>query len=71
MGRASQVVLVVENLSANARDMRHGSIPGWGRSPRGGHGNPPIFLPGESHGQRSLVYYSPKGCKELDRTEET
>ena len=23
----------------------------------------PVFLPGESHGQRSLVGYSPKGCK--------
>ena len=24
----------------------------------------PVFLPGESHGQRSLVGYHPKGCKE-------
>ena len=31
--------------------------PGLGRSPGGGHGNP--FLPGESHGQRNLVGYSP------------
>ena len=32
----------------------------------------PVFLPGESHGQRSLLGYSPWGCcKELDRTEET
>ena len=29
----------------------------------------PIFLPGESHGQRSLVGYSPWGGKELDMTE--
>ena len=29
----------------------------------------PIFLPGESHGQRSLVGYSPWGSKELDMTE--
>ena len=29
----------------------------------------PVFLPGESHGQRSLVGYSPWGCKELDITE--
>ena len=29
----------------------------------------PVFLPGESHGQRSLVGYSPCGCKELDTTE--
>ena len=31
----------------------------------------PVFLPGESHGQRSLVGYSPSGCKELDTTEAT
>ena len=29
----------------------------------------PIFLPGESNGQRSLVGYSPQGCKEPDMTE--
>ena len=28
----------------------------------------PAFLPGESHGQRSLVGYSPWGCKESDMT---
>ena len=28
----------------------------------------PVFLPGESHGQRSLVGYSPWGCEELDTT---
>ena len=39
---ASQVVLVVKNPSANAGDIRDmGSIPGSGRSPEGGHGNPP------------------------------
>ena len=27
-----------------------------------------VFLPGESHGQRSLVGYSPGGCEELDMT---
>ena len=31
----------------------------------------PIFLPGESHGQRSLAGYSPWGHKELDMTEAT
>ena len=30
----------------------------------------PVFLPGESHGRRSLVGYSPWGCKELDTTEQ-
>ena len=29
----------------------------------------PVFLPGESHGQRNLVGYSPWGCKESDTTE--
>ena len=29
----------------------------------------PVFLPGEFHGQRSLVGYSPWACKELDTTE--
>ena len=37
---ASQVVLVVNNLPANARDIDVGLIPGSGRSPGGGHGNP-------------------------------
>ena len=41
------------------------SIPGLGRSPGGGNGQPtPAFLPGESHGQRSLTGYSPWGGKE-------
>ena len=31
----------------------------------------PVFLPGESHGQRSLVGYSPQGHTELDTTEAT
>ena len=29
----------------------------------------PVFLPGESYGQRSLVGYSPWGCREKDMTE--
>ena len=38
---ASQVVLVVKNLPVNEEDIRdEGSIPGLGRSPEGGHGNP-------------------------------
>ena len=28
----------------------------------------PVLLPGESHGKRSLVGYSPWGCKELGTT---
>ena len=38
MFRAPQVVLMVENTPANARDAS--SIPGSGESPKGGHGNP-------------------------------
>ena len=34
------MALVVKNQPANAGDVRDsGSIPGWGRSPEGGHGN--------------------------------
>ena len=35
---ASRVAVVIKNLPAKAGDI--GSIPGWGRSPGGGHGNP-------------------------------
>ena len=60
-GRASWVMLAVKNLPAIARDVRDmGLIPGSGRPPRGGRGNPtPVLLPGESHGQRSLAGCSP------------
>ena len=38
---ASQMVLVVKNPSALAVVIRNtGSVPGSGRSPGGGHGNP-------------------------------
>ena len=67
---ASQMVLVVKNPSANAGDIRVVSlIPRSERSPGGDQGNTSVFLPGESHGQRSLVGYSPQGCKESDTTE--
>ena len=58
---ASQAALVVKNRPASAEDARDmGSIPESGRSPGRGHGNPTlVFLPGESHGQRSLAGYSP------------
>ena len=37
----SLVVLVIKNLPANSGDKGDtGSVPGWGRSPGGGHGNP-------------------------------
>ena len=47
-----------------------GSIPGLGRSPGGGHGNPLQYSCLENpHGQRSLAGYSPRGHKESDTTE--
>ena len=55
------MVLVLNNLPANAGDIRDmGSIPGWGRSPGGGHGNP-LQCSGleNSHRQRSLAGYGP------------
>ena len=65
------MALEVENLPPNAGDIRYmGSIPGSGRSTGEGNGNPtPVFLPGESHRQRSLEGYSPWGHKELDTTQ--
>ena len=58
-----------EDSPCNAGDP--GFIPGWGRSPGEGNGNPllPVFLPGEFHGQRNLAGCSPWGHKELDTTE--
>jgi len=57
---ASQVVLLVKNLPANAGNIRDtGSIPELRRCPRGWHDTILAFLPGESHGQRRLVGYSP------------
>ena len=48
-----------------------GSIPELRRSGER-NGNPLQFLenPGESHGQRSLAGYNPRGGKELDMTEQ-
>ena len=60
----SQVVLLVKNSPANSRDARDaGLIPGSGRSPGRGNGDLLQFLPGKSHGQRSLAGYNPWGCK--------
>ena len=65
---ASQVAHQVKNLPANAGDM--GSTPGSGRSLGKKEWLPtPVYLPGEFHERRSLVGYSPRGCKELDTIE--
>ena len=44
-----------------------GSIPGQ-EDPLWKWQSTPVFLPGEPHGQRSLVGYSPWGHKESDMT---
>ena len=67
-----QVALVVKNLPASTGNIRQGfnlwlrQVP-WRRAWQ----PTPVFLPGESHGQRALVGYSSWGPKELDKTEET
>ena len=69
----SHMVLVVKNPPAHAGDIRNiGSIPGSGRSPGGGHGNPFQFSCMENPmDKRSLAGYSPQGHRELDMTEVT
>ena len=55
--------------TCSMRDL--GSIPGLGRSPGGGHGNPLQYSCLENpHGKRSLAGYSPWGHKESDMTEQ-
>ena len=47
-----------------------GLIPRSRRAPGEGNGTPLQYsCPGKFHGQRSLVGYSPQGCKESDTTE--
>ena len=63
------MAIVVKNPPANARDIRNvnpwvGKIP-WKRAWQ----PTPVFLSGESHGERSLAGYNPLGHKELDMTE--
>jgi hypothetical protein len=63
---ASLLAQRVKAFACNAGDL--GLIPESGRSP-GWHPTA-VFLPGKCHGRRSLVSYSPWGCKELDVTEQ-
>ena len=70
--RASLVAQTVKRLPAMRETRVH--IPGSGRSPGDGNGNPLFFfsqavLPGKSHGWRSLIGYSLWGHKESDTTE--
>ena len=63
---------MVKNSPTNAGNTGDvGSIPGSGGSPGGGSGNaPPVFLPGESNGRRSLVSCSLWG-RRVGTTERT
>ena len=67
------MVLVVKNPPANAEDIKTPVFNPWvGKIPQGREWQPtPVVLPGGSHGQRSLVGYSPWGLKESDMTEVT
>ena len=66
----SQVVLV-KNLPANAGALRDEGFDPWARKMpwRTAWQPTPVFLPGESQGQRSLAGYSPWGHREPDTTE--
>ena len=65
--------MALKNPSANAGDRKRHRFDPWvgkilwrrARQPA------PVFLPEESHGQRTLAGYSPKGHKESNKTEVT
>ena len=65
---ASQVVLVVKNPPANAKDFKKDKFDPWvGKILwRRKWLLTPVLLPGKSHEQRSLAGYSPWGLKESD-----
>ena len=66
------MALEVKNPSANAGDILDvGSIPGSGRTPGGGHGNPLQYFYLENPMDRGHGGLQPKGRKELDMTEVT
>ena len=70
---ASQVAQEVKNPPASAGDIKRLGFDPWvGKiSWRRKWQLTPVFLPGESHGQRSLAGYSSWGRRELDMTEVT
>ena len=58
-------MLVIKNLPANVGRCRRCRFDPWvGKIPwRRAQKYTPVFMPGESHGQRRLAGYSPKGCR--------
>ena len=64
-GTEKKVALVVENAPANAGDLRdEGLIPGLGRSPGGGYGNPLQYSCLENHLDRGALWATVHGVKE-------
>ena len=69
---ASQVALVIKNLPANAGDAEDsGLIPGSGRSPGGGHGNPFQYSCLENPMDRGATWATAHSVAELDTAEVT
>ena len=60
---------MVKNLPANAGDTEDAGFDPWVRKIlwHGKQQPNPVLLPGESHGQRSLVGYGPRGPKGVRR----
>ena len=62
--RASLMTQWVKEYACNAGDV--GLIPGLGRSPGSGNGNPlQLLCPGESQRQKIVVGYSPRGSQKV------
>ena len=62
----SLVAQVVKASAYNVGDL--GSMPGSEDPLEKEMATPPVLLPGESHGERSLAGYSPRGHKEWNTT---
>ena len=70
--RASQMELLVKNLPTNAGDLRDASsIPGSGRSPGGGHGNPLQYSCLENPMEGGAWWGTVHGVAKSDTTEAT
>ena len=65
---ASQVAVVVKNLPANAGDAGdESSLPGSGRSPRGGNGNPLLYFCLENSMDRGVWWATVRGAAKSQR----
>ena len=71
MGERLPRWLSSQEADCSPGDVRGGSIPGSGRSLEKETATTPVFLPGQSRGQRDMMGYSPWFQKEPDTTEVT